>query len=218
MTVRNNLTVYKGIDIYMVIHRTRRKESIFSRMLRIFVFAALLIFIFSLIGNIFMKKFDLYINVSTSLPIGLYKAHVPEEQYSIPFTKKYKDIVLHKNDLVLVCLNPKLAEWADNRGYIFKGRCPGGFAPIGKRVAALAGDTVRFSKEGIYVNNILIPDSEPEEKDSQGRVLPSYKGEITLALHEVVLVNPKKDSFDSRYFGPININDIYATIRPILTM
>ena len=68
-----------------------------------------------------------------------------------------------------------------NRGYVPRGgHCPDGLTPIGKMVAALPGDTVVLTTDGITVNGALQSHSRALATDLKGRGLPQGSiGELT---------------------------------------
>ena len=81
------------------------------------------------------------------------------------------------------------------------------------------GDTVSVTDEGVIVNQVLIPNCKPLNKDLAGRLLPQLRiAERRLVVGEVFLVsdiNPR--SFDARYFGPMQRGCIQEAIEPVLT-
>ena len=85
-------------------------------------------------------------NVSSSAASGLYL------ERSRP---------VERGDLVAVCLPERVGRWARGRGYLRRGRCPGGAAAIGKRVAALEGDVLDSRVYGpvevFYIRGVLEP-------------------------------------------------------------
>lgn len=126
----------------------------------------------------------------------------------------YQDLNIARDQLVLVCLEEKWAEFAFQRHYIGIGKCADHSAPVGKWIVGIPGDTVEFTPEGIIVNQELLLNSKPALQDGQGREMPQISGSYTLEK-EVVLCNPQPSSFDSRYFGPIPIQQIHATLSPL---
>jgi type IV secretory pathway protease TraF len=51
--------------------------------------------------------------------------------------------------------------------------------------------------------------------DGLGRPLPQWSGCITLAAGQVFLLSTAPDSFDSRYFGPIDSAHVLGVAHPI---
>lgn len=128
------------------------------------------------------------------------------------------DMPIERGSLVLAC--PPLGEViteAQRRGYLSAGFCPGGSAPLIKRVTALGGDRVTIAPVGVEVNGSRLPNSRPLATDTDGRSLPVYRTEgRTLTPGEVLLMsdfNPL--SFDGRYFGPTRRGQVQAVVRPV---
>lgn len=107
---------------------------------------------------------------------------------------------------------------ARDRGYIQHGLCPGGYEPLFKPVVALPGDTVTIDAGGVRVNDVAIARSAPLAADGTGGALPVVAaGTYSVAPGNAWVVSDySRWSFDSRYFGPIPIAAIDATMRQVL--
>lgn len=144
----------------------------------------------------------LYVNLTGSMPVGVYRklAGVPQ-----------------RGDLVVACLPIAVARLALARGYVWRGRCPGKAAPIGKKVVAKAGDTVRVSPSGIAVNGMPIENTTPIARDSRGRTIDRVaSGIYVVGQNEIWLLSTYHPlSFDSRYFGPVAMTDVLSRVRPL---
>lgn len=83
-----------------------------------------------------------------------------------------------------------------------------------KRVAALPGETV-CRAEGM----VVLPDRTVSfhTHDSKGNVLPFWEGCYTLSPDEVFLLGDHPSSFDSRYFGPVHIDDLVGTYQQVVS-
>ena len=149
----------------------------------------------------------LLINPTASLPRGLWR--VVENAGAI-----------RAGDVAAFC--PPLTApilLAKERGYLAGGACPGDLEPMMKPIAALPGDRVAASVQGVRVNGRLLPRSAPLADDGDGRPLP------ILAMTEAAVPpgmawvvsshNPR--SYDSRYFGPVPLDRIKTTLRPLWT-
>jgi conjugative transfer signal peptidase TraF len=132
-------------------------------------------------------------NVTASVPIGLYWAR--------PGT------AIRRGDLALVPVPDTVRSLAAARGYI-----PTGISLI-KPVAAVAGDVVCAVGTTISINGHLV--AERQTSDSHGRVLPWWQGCGPLRSSEFLVLAPSRDSFDSRYFGPVNGQDVIARLVPL---
>jgi conjugal transfer pilin signal peptidase TrbI len=84
-----------------------------------------------------------------------------------------------------------------------------------KPVAALPGESVSITDEGLYINGQLF--GPVFVSDRQGMPLPRLRFSSTLNSDQVFVASPYERSFDSRYFGPIHMKDIIAQSLPVLT-
>jgi conjugative transfer signal peptidase TraF len=154
-------------------------------------------------------------NISASMPLGLYKEI------------KAKPIILSdlpRGAIVTTCIqeNHPLYKIVKERKYLPTGseykKCPGQMAPIMKQVYGLPSDWVDVRKEGVWINDVLLPNSKIREKDSKGRPIPAYLGRFQVANDEVFLLALYHDkSFDGRYMGPTKIRNIDYVLEPFLT-
>jgi conjugative transfer signal peptidase TraF len=149
----------------------------------------------------------LRINHTASLPMGLWRIETP-------------DGAIGRGDIVSIC-PPDTAVFraARARGYVPYGRCPGGYEPLQKPVAAIAGDIVMVTPAGLLVNGRAVPNSVALAADSADRPLPRHPaGSFTVAEGEFWLVSSfNAASFDSRYFGAVPASLVIGTARPVLT-
>ena len=142
------------------------------------------------------------VNVSPSLPIGLYVTTQDP-----------------RSSLVEFCLDEPAASFGIRRGYRTSGSCPDGATPLLKPVVAVAGDVVEVSGAGLAVNGRLLPNTKHQAMDSHGRPMPTWpEGLFHVAPDTVWVVSSYHlRSFDSRYFGPIRVGSIRNRVRPLLT-
>jgi conjugative transfer signal peptidase TraF len=147
----------------------------------------------------------LRVNESPSLPIGIW--HVSP-----------LDRDLRRGDIVSFCPpdTPTFRE-ARPRGYLSAGHCEEGYEPLLKPVAAIAGDRVSGSDDGISINGRLIANSKSLDRDGSGRSLPSPRArDVIVARDEVWVISSYNPlSFDSRYFGSIPLSRIEGLARPL---
>jgi conjugative transfer signal peptidase TraF len=161
--------------------------------------------------GIFIKKTDVEINLTPSMPIGLYYAG---------FSKKTEAI--HIGDTVTACLSHSIGHDGVKHGYITKGSCPSGAEPVIKEVIALPNDTVKLTNRQIIVN----PGASQQVYFAPIHVL-SLSGHpirafITPGVYrkkELWLYGngAKNLSWDSRYFGPVKKKQIKHVMKPLLT-
>jgi conjugative transfer signal peptidase TraF len=165
-------------------------------------FAALCL-IFS-VGLWFAIESGFKIILSPSVPMGIW--HVSK------LTQP-----LRRGDFVWFC-PPDTAVFrqARERGYLQPGDCPGNYLHLMKPVAAILGDNVRILKDGVRVNGKFSSNSVPLIHDSNGRVLKSNSGQFTVRAGTVWLLSSfDKHSYDSRYFGAIELWQIAGFGRPV---
>jgi len=142
-------------------------------------------------------------NGTRSFPVGFYLAvHKRPE----------------KGDLVTI--NPPVLpifELARSRGYLNVAYSPA--VHLMKRVVAAGGDRVTIDRQGVEVNGVRLANSAPRQWDGAGRALEAYKLEdYVLGAGEVLLMSEYSPaSFDSRYFGPLNVTTIESVVTPLLT-
>jgi conjugative transfer signal peptidase TraF len=141
-------------------------------------------------------------NASPSLPIGLYVTTQDA-----------------RSSLVEFCPDEPAASLGISRGYRAPGNCPDGATPLLKPVVAVAGDVVDVSAGGLAVNGRLLPNTKHQAMDSHGRPMPTWpEGLFHVAPDTVWVVSSyHRQSFDSRYFGPIRVGSIRNHVRPLLT-
>ena len=87
--------------------------------------------------------------------------------------------------------------------------------PLIKRVVALVGDEICRHGQEIYVNGE--PVVTALKLDSQGRTLPVWQGCLILKKDQFFALMDAPDSFDGRYFGPLNIEDVIGIATPLFT-
>ena len=82
-----------------------------------------------------------------------------------------------------------------------------------KRVIGLAGDTVRLTHEGVWVNARPLPDP-PLAKFPTDPVLASQKSPVETVVGPdsvFVLGDNRRNSYDSRYWGCLPVDDVVGT-------
>lgn len=107
---------------------------------------------------------------------------------------------------------------ARERGYISSGSCPDNFANMMLKVAAKRKDIVTTNETGVYVNDVLQPQSKPLAQDRTGRAMPKLTMDnYELKENEILLLSDSNnDPFDGRYFGLIDVEQVDSVIRPFL--
>ncbi len=82
-----------------------------------------------------------------------------------------------------------------------------------KPVVAIDGDIVCRYGAHVFVNGRLR--AKALSQDNEVRPMPSWKGCRTLHSGQVFVLSWRKDSFDGRYFGPVDSGDVLGTAEPI---
>jgi len=160
-------------------------------------------------AGVLLHLTGLHFNPSKSVAVGFYwQSRDPVEW------------ALQKGAYVLVCPpdTPVFNEFKA-RGYFRKGFCSGGISGLLKKVAAVRGDRVSITSEGVRVNGQMLPLSKPNTQDVTGKPLPQPTlHQRSLDEHELLLmgdINP--NSFDARYFGLVDRAQVQAVVRPVWT-
>jgi conjugative transfer signal peptidase TraF len=131
-------------------------------------------------------------NASPSVPVGVYwVATVPPGN----------------GEFAVIHLPDALRTLAAVRGYL------AATALLIKPVTATMGDLVCRHGATVTINGQTV--AHASMADGLGRPLPHWAGCITLTAGQVFLLSAAPDSFDSRYFGPIDSAHVLGTAHPI---
>ncbi len=145
--------------------------------------------------------FDLTINFSSSMPIGLWR---------ISKGAAMGEALRHK--AVLFCPpDTDVFRWARTQGILSPGRCPGGYTPLLKEVVGLPGDEVQIKDSLVFLNGhkLAMSHSLPIESLSAS-IMKIPEGFVW------VMGTSSPESFDSRYFGSIPTSKILGSVQPVL--
>jgi conjugative transfer signal peptidase TraF len=132
-------------------------------------------------------------NASASAPVGLWYIH-PGARVSA-------------GDMVLAKTPGSVRSLATARRYI------PARVPLLKRVVAMQGTVVCATDKRIVVERRTL--AVRLATDPHGRPLPWWNGCGRLGRGQFFLLNTAPDSFDSRYFGPVNETAIIGTATPL---
>ncbi|MHB0952772.1 MAG: conjugative transfer signal peptidase TraF [Allorhizobium sp.] len=145
----------------------------------------------------------LRINTTPSEPLGLWRI--------VPLTRS-----VLPGETAFVCPPDNLTmREARQRGYLRRGLCPGGFAPLIKTVIAVAGQSVDVT-DRVVIEGVVIPSSRIMAKDAQGRSLRRDQSGM-VRPGEVYLHSDFIGSWDSRYFGPVPESGVLGLAQEVLT-
>ena len=151
---------------------------------------------------------SLRINESPSLPVGVWRLSPLRDE-------------VRRDDVVSFCPpDTWVFREAWLRGYLGRGLCEGGYEPLLKPIAAIEGDRVTRTEQGIRINGRLIANSKRLDHDGSGQTLPSPgANNIIVAKGEVWVISSYNPlSFDSRYFGPVPVSKIEGLASPVFVM
>jgi conjugative transfer signal peptidase TraF len=150
------------------------------------------------------EAIGLRFNATVSMPRGLWTVRAGEP--------------IERGEIVTVC-PPDRADIreAAQRGYIPNGVCSRGYEPLVKPVAAIAGDLVTVTPQGITVDGHLVANTAPLAEDDAGRPLhPIPIGAYRVTPGEIWLLSGHDPrSFDSRYFGAVPAANVTGVARPL---
>lgn len=132
-------------------------------------------------------------NASQSAPIGLWRI--------APHAR------VHTGDMVLARTPRRVRALAAARRYL-----PAN-VPLLKRIAAESGDEVCALGASISINGSRI--ARRHRVDSRGRPLPWWHGCEHLRGGRVLLLMDAPDSFDGRYFGPLDEDALIGKAEPL---
>lgn len=143
------------------------------------------------------------LNLTPSEPLGLWRIVTLQRP-------------VETGDLVFICPPPTASfEEARRRGYVRRGLCPRGFAPLIKTVAALPGQHVDIGAN-VTVDGTPLASSIVRASDGEGKPITPFKTGIVppgnLFLHSSFV-----SSYDSRYFGPVPDSGLLGLAQPVLT-
>lgn len=133
-------------------------------------------------------------NVTASAPQGLY--HIDHSPWRV-------------GDRVAVMPAEELATDLATRGILPKGKL------LIKRVVASNGDAVCREGDTFRINGRFV--GEARRTDSHGAPLPSWQGCATLREGQVFLLGDTAGSYDGRYFGVTQADQIVGRVTLLLS-
>lgn len=125
-------------------------------------------------------------NASASAPIGLYRAD--------------PGALVEPGDMVIARVPERYRLLAASRRYLPMN------VPLVKRAVAYAGDTVCALAEDIFLNGRWI--ASRRAADANGLPMPWWSGCMVLRGRQLFLLMDSPSSFDGRYFGPTDGDDV----------
>jgi conjugative transfer signal peptidase TraF len=154
-----------------------------------------------------IENVGIWLNLSPSMPVGLYLSRQMGDRH----------VAFRRGMIVAVCLPATLAAWGRDRGYLARGRCDDGVAPVGKPIFAVAGDTVVVAANGLSRNREIVRSTRALSRDRAGRPLPQLTaGAYPVEAGELWLVSTHNVlSWDSRYYGAVPVANVIAVLHPL---
>lgn len=133
------------------------------------------------------------LNLTASVPVGVYLRSAE---------------ALRVGDFAVVFIPPRYRDLAHRRGYLPRHR------QLVKIAAARAGDAVCRMGSRVWIAGYRAV--WVRRTDAAGRPLPTWHECRVLKANEVFVLGSRADSFDSRYFGPIDRRLVIGRVIPIL--
>lgn len=175
---------------------TDKRQNIRRRRPTIVMVTSSLAIVASLMSAVMKPPTLILWNASASVPIGLYAVQPA--------------ILPKPGELAVADLPQGARQLAAERAYL-----PTGVPLIKPVIAAHRAEICRVGR-GIYVQGLWVGDAQ--DADERGRRLPVWSGCLRLTSRQILLMNPKvPDSFDGRYFGPVDTSLIRGRAIPVLT-
>lgn len=163
-----------------------------------------LVIVLSFLGLLWIASHYFVINVSTSMPVGLYR------------------VISHKGaiergDWVAVCLSGKVAHEGLKQGFLWQSnQCSTGVIPIIKEVIAVPQDSVWLGHGNMCVNGHCVS-AMRFKQDDQGHPVRTFvkAGRHTATGYWLYGLGSTK-SWDSRYFGSVQKTAIMECLLPVM--
>lgn len=143
-----------------------------------------------LLGALGLSTRVVRLNVSPSVPLGLYRLAALETP-------------LRVGTLVLLPVPAVVRPWWSSW-----------WIPLLKPVAAVAGDEVCIEQGWLRVAGAWYG---PVLTEAHGKPLPQWRGCVVVPEDAVFLATDKPGSLDGRYFGMTRVADLTAQAVPLLT-
>jgi conjugative transfer signal peptidase TraF len=138
----------------------------------------------------------LLINYTQSIPRGIY--------WITPNKKP------RRGDLVAIPIPEHVRELVIERHYL-----PRSITLLAKPVAAVGGDHVCVRDDALFINGKLT--GRIIESDRMGKPMPVHRACGALSQRQLFLATAHDNSFDSRNFGPVPIENVRGTLTPLMT-
>jgi conjugative transfer signal peptidase TraF len=189
-----------GTATIVALSARRIQRSAVSRLIAVLCFAA-----GSTASALVVVKSGLRFNATASMPMGLYRILKSDPQ------------AIRPGSVVAVCAPAVAAKVGRRRGYLSAGPCSDDSELLLKNVVAIAGDDVMFTPDGLSVNGCRLPNSRPLAVDRSSRPVVHWPfGRGRIPESNIWLYSDNERSWDSRYWGPVAVQNVVATAVPFL--
>lgn len=150
-----------------------------------------------------MWAYGIRINMTRSLPLGLYRISDDPNAGLVAFCPS------------VGAMDESAARGYRGHGYGFG--CPDGAPPLMKPVVAFPGQTVEVSGDGIAVERRLLPNTKALPFDGKRRPLHAWPaGNYRVEPGTLWVASTfHPGSYDSRYLGPIRAEQVLYRMRPL---
>jgi len=142
-----------------------------------------------LVGGLLLSLPWFQLNIEPSVPLGLYHLHAVQA----PLTYGM---------LVILPVPVSVERWHVRS------------TPLLKPVAAVGGDVVCVDHGTLYIG--MEPYGQVHT-EADGTPLPHMTGCLRVREGEVFVASKESRSLDSRYFGPVRVEDLTAWATPVIT-
>lgn len=140
-------------------------------------------------------------NLTESMPMGIYR-----ETSEIPV----------RGDAASFCLASSSSTDEQSARYLRPSLlCPNSLQPLLKEIAALPGDRIEVSPEGLSINGRAVPHFRIKKHDRQGRPVVSRLASGPVPEGMALALGRNAGSFDGRYFGFVPLRSCRKVI-PLL--
>lgn len=149
------------------------------------------------------KASGIVINTTPSMPEGVYM-----RGHGLP----------RRGDIVALCLPEPYQSFGLARFYIAKGHTCQKSESLIKQVVALPGDTVVLGDHDMQVNHVTYP-YPTADHDGAGRILfHPPRGVYYHTTGYWLIGTHAANSWDSRYWGPLDKTMILSVLKPVWTV
>jgi conjugative transfer signal peptidase TraF len=176
-------------------------QSAFARLIAVGCFIAV-----STTSALAAVKLGLRLNVTGSMPMGLYRIVESGPR------------AIHRGSVVAVCAPAAAAEVGRRRGYLSVGPCSHDSELLLKMVVGVAGDDVTLTSDAAFVNGCPLPNGRPLALDRSSRRVVHWRfGRSRVPPSKIWVYADNERSWDSRYWGPVSVQNVVAIAAPLLT-